>query len=382
MYSSESNYKSDYKSDYKSEYTSDDYEYMLEVLDAAKRLGDQDYIARVKAHIDKLQMIPGDQDSRRRKGEECKLSTPPMDPMSCRGEFMTKCVRDPYDNFLKCCSNINGKLDCNPGPPVHPVLKFPVIKSTKITLSTKPPRIRYNEEDEQSGGSSNNGQNERLNGYLFSMPISSNMNKLKSNRKRVKSAYSMRSKNLFEKYAQLGGSLEQEVEAKRKEIKSLEAQLAAERSEERKKQIKQSLEQANKKILEIQDRMKEMLKTVADKAKQAASKLSSGISSIGSKLSSGASSLGSKLSSGISTIAQKMGITELYNKYKDERAIKDYYTLKAKVVGQIETLKRLKVKKDNICKTFGETVCNSVYKGNSQLFADETLGGVPRLYYN
>jgi hypothetical protein len=384
-------------------YTSDDLEYMLQVLKDAKKLGDQDYIARVKKHIEQLQIIPGDQDPRRRKGEECKLSLPQMDPMSCRGDFMTKCVRDPEDNVLKCCSNINGKYDCKPGPPINPILQFPVIKSTIITASTKPTSKtlpeqsdEQSEQSEQTGGS-HNIQNSKLNEYLFSMQISRNnnmkSNNRKSHRKRVKSAYSMKSKNLFDKYAQLGGSLEEEVEAKRKEIKELEAQLAAERSEERKQRIKQSLEDAKKRMSEVQERMKEMLKNVAEKTQQAASKLSSGVSSlasklstgastVASKLSTGASTVASKLSTGVSTLAQKMGITELYNKYKDEQVIKDYYSLKAKVVGQIEMLKRLKIKKDTVCKTFGEKECNNVYKGNEKLFVDESIGGVPRLFYS
>ena len=54
------------------------------------------------------------------------------------------------------------------------------------------------------------------------------------------------------------------------------------------------------------------------------------------------STAASKLSSGISSISKKLGITEMYNQYKNEHAIKDYYSLKAKIVGQIEMLKRQK----------------------------------------
>lgn len=203
----------------------------------------------------------------------------------------------------------------------------------------------------------------------------------KSNRKRVKSVYGMKSRNLFYKYAQRGGDLEQDIEQKKKEIKELEAQLAVEKSEERKRKIQTAINEAKSKALEIENRMKEMLKNVAAKASEAASKLSSGISSVASKLSSGASTVASKLSSGISTISKKLGITEMYNQYKNERAIKDYYTLKAKVVGQIDQLKRQKPKRDEICKRHD---CNEIvlkkYPSAGDVF-NEPIGVVPRLYY-
>lgn len=203
----------------------------------------------------------------------------------------------------------------------------------------------------------------------------------RSNRKRVKSVYGMKSHNLFYKYAQKGGDLEKEIEEKKKEIKDLEAQLAAERSEERKRNIQKAISDARTKVIEIENSMKEMLKNVATKASEAASKLSSGISSVASKLSSGASTVASKLSSGISSISKKLGITEMYNQYKNERAIKDYYSLKAKVVGQIEQLKRQKPKKDEICKYHNcKDIVLKKYPSAGDIF-NETIGGIPRLYY-
>jgi len=207
----------------------------------------------------------------------------------------------------------------------------------------------------------------------------------KHSKKRVKAAYSMKSKNLFYKYAQLGGGLEQEIEQKRKELKDLESQLSTERSEERKRAIQKSITDVKAKITGIQDKMKTLLKNVASKAGEAASKLSSGISSLGSKLSSGVSSVASKLSSGIASVSKRLGITELYNQYKNESAIKNYYSLKAKLVGQIEMLKRQKPKKDELCKRYTERICNesviTKYPNAGQLFQNEKPGGVPRLFY-
>lgn len=211
------------------------------------------------------------------------------------------------------------------------------------------------------------------------------VDKNRSSRKRVTSVYGMKSKNLFYKYAQLGGGLEEEIEQKRKELKDLEGQLASERSEERKQKIQKAIADAKVKITGIQDKMKTLLKNVASKAGEAASKLSSGISSLGSKLSSGVSSAASKLSSGISSISKKLGITEMYNQYKNEGAIKNYYALKAKIIGQIEMLKRQKPKKDDLCKKYTEKICNesiaTKYPNAGQLFQNEQPGGVPRLFY-
>lgn len=211
------------------------------------------------------------------------------------------------------------------------------------------------------------------------------VDKNRSSRRRVKSVYGMKSKNLFHKYAQLGGGLEEEIEQKRKEIKDLEVQLSAEKNEERKQKIQKAIADAKSKITGIQDKMKNLLRNVASKAGEAASKLSSGISSLTSKLSSGVSTAASKLSSGISSISKRLGITELYNQYKNERAIKDYYSLKAKIVGQIETLKRQKPKKDELCKRYTERICNesviTKYPNAGELFQNEQPGGVPRLFY-
>jgi len=177
-------------------------------------------------------------------------------------------------------------------------------------------------------------------------------------KQRVKSVYDMRSPSIR---SQLGGSLEEDIEKKKKEIRDLESQLSAEKNAEKRKRIETALVDAKNKITEIQNRMKEMLKNVS-------SKLSSGMSSISSKLSSAASTL-----------------SQLFEKNKNEKAIKDYYLMKAKVVMQIEMLKRQKPKKDDICKRVSEKTCNEIvgkkYPSPGDLFVNEEVGGIPRLFY-
>lgn len=201
-----------------------------------------------------------------------------------------------------------------------------------------------------------------------------------SKKKRVGSIYDMRSKNtisrVFNKYAQMGGALEQDIENKKKEIRDLEAQLSLEKNAEKKEKIQRSLADAKAKVAEIQARMKEMLKSVATKAGQIASKLSSGISSFTGKLSSGISSLAGKLSS---------GVAKMYEQHKNERAVRDYYAMKAKIVDQITRLKSMKLKKDETCKHLSEKVCEDVvikkYPSPGELFKNEEIGGVPKLSY-
>ena len=199
-------------------------------------------------------------------------------------------------------------------------------------------------------------------------------------KQRVKSVYDMRSPSIR---SQLGGSLEEDIEKKKKEIRDLESQLSAEKNAEKRKRIETALVDAKNKITEIQNRMKEMLKNVS-------SKLSSGMSSISSKLSSGMSSVSSKLSSGMSSISSKLSsaastLSQLFEKNKNEKAIKDYYLMKAKVVMQIEMLKRQKPKKDDICKRVSEKTCNEIvgkkYPSPGDLFVNEEVGGIPRLFY-
>lgn len=93
---------------------SDDLEYMQEVLKTAERLGDQAYINRIKAQIDEIKRIKSGskEDPRRKRGQICKPGLPTMDPMSCRGDFMSKCVKDPKDDQYRCCSNVSGSLNC------------------------------------------------------------------------------------------------------------------------------------------------------------------------------------------------------------------------------------------------------------------------------
>jgi len=196
-------------------------------------------------------------------------------------------------------------------------------------------------------------------------------------KKRVKSVYDMRSPSIR---SQLGGSLQEDIEKKKGEIRDLESQLSAEKNAEKRKRIETALADAKDKMTQIQNRMKEMLKNVG-------SKLSSGISSISSKLSSGMSSISSNLSSISSNLSSKLSSTlsKLFEKNKNERAIKDYYSMKAKVVMQIEMLKRQKPKKDDICKRVSEKTCNEIvgknYPSPGDLFTNEQLGGIPRLFY-
>jgi hypothetical protein len=93
---------------------SDDLEYMQEVLKTAERLGDQAYINRIKAQIEEIKRIKSGskEDPRRKRGQICKPGLPTMDPMSCRGDFMSKCVKDPKDDQYRCCSNVSGSLNC------------------------------------------------------------------------------------------------------------------------------------------------------------------------------------------------------------------------------------------------------------------------------
>jgi hypothetical protein len=125
---------------------SDDLEYMQEVLRTAERLGDQAYIARIKAQIEEIKRVQSGkkEDARRRKGQICKPGLPTMDPMSCRGDFMAKCVKDPSDNVFKCCSTSGGKIDCKEiAAKVDSGLVKPTVSSTPSTttppITTTPP---------------------------------------------------------------------------------------------------------------------------------------------------------------------------------------------------------------------------------------------------
>lgn len=203
-------------------------------------------------------------------------------------------------------------------------------------------------------------------------------------RQRVKSVYDMRSPSIR---SQLGGSLEEDIENKKKEIRDLESQLSAEKNAEKRKRIETALADAKNKMTQIQNRMKEVLKNVANKLSSGMSSISSNLSS---KLSSGMSSISSKLSSGMSSISSNLSsvastLSKLFEKNKNERAIKDYYSMKAKVVMQIEMLKRQKPKKDDICKRISEKTCNEIvvkdYPSPGDLFTNEQLDGIPRLFY-
>jgi hypothetical protein len=135
---------------------SDDLEYMQEVLKTAERLGDQAYINRIKAQIEEIKRIKSGskEDPRRKRGQICKPGLPTMDPMSCRGDFMSKCVKDPKDDQYRCCSNVSGSLSCEevessgygkaitpitPKTPSKPALKSVVEKVIQIQKSTPTP---------------------------------------------------------------------------------------------------------------------------------------------------------------------------------------------------------------------------------------------------
>jgi hypothetical protein len=127
---------------------SDDLAYLQEVLRTAERLGDQAYITRIKAQIEEIKRIQSGskEDPRRKRGQICKPGLPTMDPMSCRGDHMAKCVKDPKDNEFRCCSNISGKMNCEEvqssgygkaTPAPTPVPKSAPVISTQV-LQDKP----------------------------------------------------------------------------------------------------------------------------------------------------------------------------------------------------------------------------------------------------
>lgn len=135
---------------------SDDLGYLQEVLRTAERLGDTGYIARIKAQIEEIKKIRGGAkgDPRRKRGDICKPGLPTMDPMSCRGDFMAKCIKDPKDSTFKCCSTVNGVVNCGESTqkpelmskqavvkepvkePVKAVVKEPVKQSAKEPVKT------------------------------------------------------------------------------------------------------------------------------------------------------------------------------------------------------------------------------------------------------
>lgn len=187
-------------------------------------------------------------------------------------------------------------------------------------------------------------------------------------KRRVKSVYGMRSKNVHEKYIQLGGDLQVDIDNKRKELEELQKQLANERSEDRKRAIEASIKSAKENIAQISDKMKQVLGNVANK-------LSSGLS----KLSAGVKGVATSLSAGVKGAAEKLGITDLYNKYKDAQAIRDYYSLKAQIVMDIQKLIELKTKRDKIQQQNAGVFSEYTTKYSNLLEDDR---GVPRLFYS
>jgi gas vesicle protein len=124
---------------------------------------------------------------------------------------------------------------------------------------------------------------------------------------------------LLTMYGQAGGSLEQDVEAKRKELRELQTQLAAEKSAERREKIKKAMESVQGQIDQISEKMKQLLRGAAETASKAANYLSEGAKGFGSKLSSGFKSFGSKLSSGVKTATSD--ISNRYQDFKDRQAV-------------------------------------------------------------
>lgn len=132
---------------------SDDLAYLQEVLRTAERLGDQAYITRIKSQIEEIKRIQSGskEDPRRKRGQICKPGLPTMDPMSCRGDHMAKCVKDPKDNEFRCCSNISGKLNCEEvqssgygktsttSPPTSTVPKTAAATPPTVQKPTMPP---------------------------------------------------------------------------------------------------------------------------------------------------------------------------------------------------------------------------------------------------
>jgi len=139
-------------------------------------------------------------------------------------------------------------------------------------------------------------------------------------RSRVKSHYRMRGMGtLLSMYGQAGGSLEQDVEAKRKELKDLQTQLSAEKSAERREKIKKAMDAVQGQINQLSEKMKQLLRGAAETASKAANFLSEGAKGLGSKLSEGLASFGSKLSSGLKSATSD--ISNRYQDYKDRQAL-------------------------------------------------------------
>lgn len=193
-------------------------------------------------------------------------------------------------------------------------------------------------------------------------------NKKHSKRKRKQHPYQV--SDLFTIYAQAGGALENEIAIKKKELSQLQKELAAEKSAERKEKLLQGIAAVQGQISDIQEKMKQLLRTVAQKASGVASSLSSGMKSIGTKISSSikSSSLGKMVKSKI-------------DEYRDNKVIKDYYALKAKILFQIQQLKTVKKNKDEICKKISKEECNSESSSQNQELFKENIGDVPELSY-
>jgi hypothetical protein len=193
---------------------------------------------------------------------------------------------------------------------------------------------------------------------------------MKSQRKRKQNP-SQQVSEFFTIYAQAGGALEDEIVIKKKELSSLQEQLRAEKNAERREKLIQGIAMVQGQINSIQEKMKELLRKVAQKATSVATSLSSGIKSIGSKIQS----------SGIGQM-----IKSKMEDYRSNKVIKDYYSLKGKLIFQIQQLKSMKPKKDEICKKVSIQECNArvpLPKTSSlpaELF-DEKIGEVPQLSY-
>jgi hypothetical protein len=100
-------------------------------------------------------------------------------------------------------------------------------------------------------------------------------------KKKIQSHYKMKGMGkFFHSNSQIGGSLEDEVQEKQKEIKNLETQLLSIKNEEQKQKIKQAINNLQSQVSNIKNRMKALLYNVAQKSKEAAMNLSSGIKSL------------------------------------------------------------------------------------------------------
>ncbi len=88
-------------------------------------------------------------------------------------------------------------------------------------------------------------------------------------------------------YGQAGGSLEEDVAMKKKELEELQKKYKNEKSEEKRARIKKMMIETQNKMNDAKQKMKLLLRGIAKTTSKAASSLSDGMSSLALKLSAG-----------------------------------------------------------------------------------------------